>query len=159
MKRFLGTMLIACLAFAGCKTVYNAHRAKPVKLGKEGTIVFVRPTKYSIFGNRSIRDYVEITYEQFGPNVADLPQVKVGLRNRGGQHFWDTVGPDYELSVKTGFFSEAVGAQGGGTMTAPVYETNWQTVKMLRGATAHYEASCPVETATHYRVTISELLR
>lgn len=146
----------AALALTGCKTVYNATPASAEKMAKEGTLVFVRPDRYSILGTRSVRDYVEITYEQASPNAAGLLVVKAGLRNKGGQHWWDLHGPDYALSVKTTFYKEPL--TGRGPQGPPLYETNWQKVVLVRGDTGHFEATCPVPDARGYQITISEFL-
>jgi len=127
-------------------------------LQDEGSIVFVRPDRYSLLGTRSIRDYIEITYEQMNLNDAGYPVLTVGLRNSGGQHFWDTEGPDIQLSVQAAFYDRPI--QPGGAVSSPaVYRTNWQTVKLVRGQSSDYKVSCPVKGANYYQVTISEYLR
>jgi hypothetical protein len=142
----------------GCKTTYEAHRTPAEELQKEGGIVFVRPDRYSILGTRSIRDYIEITYEQISVNEAGYPVLTVGLRNRGGQHFWDVKGPDVQLSVQTAFYNRPIQPDGAASGSA-AYRTNWQTVKLVRGQTFDYNVACPVKGANHYQVTISEYLK
>ena len=154
-KLFLTTVMIcAALMMASCETVSNAHRVDTNQRSLEGTIVFVRPIDYTILGTKSIRDYVEITYERAERNDAGLLQVEIGFRNKGGQRFYDLHGPTFNLSVKTDFFNHPLPNSG-----APVYQTNWQTVTMLRGATAHYQVISPAKTASHYQVTVSEFLK
>jgi len=160
---YLYILLIIVVAVSGCVTpdtvssVYNAERASSEKLADEGTIVFVRPKNYNIFGTESIRDYVEVTYERASRNNVDLLKIDLGLRNRGGQRFYDSVGPSFQISVKTDFFEKPLIS--GKPQAAPVYETNWQAVKLLRGATEHYQVVCPIKTGGYYQVTISELLQ
>ncbi len=160
MKSLLFNCVVASLTFYvfGCQTTYDARRSQPQNLEAEGSIVFVRPDRYTILGTRSIRDYIEITYEESGHNEAGQPVVMLGLRNRGGQHFWDLKGPDVELSVQTAFYYNPI--QPGGASSGPAaYRTNWQTVKLVRGQTSDYRVACPVIGANYYQVTISEYLK
>ena len=78
---------LAAATLTGCKTVGQCHARSAGVPGEEGTLVFVRPDHYSIIGTRSVRDYVEVTYEQSSPNPAGLLVVKTRLRNKGGQHW------------------------------------------------------------------------
>jgi len=149
---------IVLLAFFGCRTTYDARRTPAEELQSEGRIVFVRPDRYSLFGTRSIRDYIEITYEQISVNEAGYPVLTVGLRNRGGQHFWDTKGPDVQLSVQTAFYNKPIQPDGAASGPA-LYHTNWQTVKLVRGQTSDYKVACPIKGANHYQMTISEYLK
>lgn len=152
------TVLLVTLSMWGCNTTYNADRTAAKELSREGGIVFVRPDKYSILGTRSIRDYIEITYEEMEVNSAGYPVLRVGLRNRGGQHFWDTKGPEVQLSVQTAFYDKPIQPDGAAAAAA-AYRTNWQTVKLVRGQTSDYVVSCPVEGANYYQMTISEYLK
>ena len=155
-----GSMLVlfVMVSVQGCHTTYDADRTARQELSKEGTIVFVRPDKYSIFGTRSIRDYIEITYEQVEVNSAGYPVLRVGIRNRGGQHFWDVNGPEVQLSVQTAFYKQPI--QPNGAASSPsAYRTNWQTVKLIRGQTSDYSVSCPVKGAVYYQMTVSEYLK
>ena len=159
MKR-LGLIGSACAVLTlntGCKTVHDATPAKRETLQAEGSLVFVRPDHYSIIGTRSIRDYVEITYEKAQPNPAGLLTVQAGFRNRGGKHWYDLKGPDYTISVKTAFYAEEV--PGKGTSGPPLYETNWQPLPLPRGDTGHYEVTCPVRGARFYQITASEFIK
>ena len=155
MKKLLLIPLIA-LVLSGCQTTYDAKRAENAAAADSHTVVFVRPDKYSVFGTRSIRDYIQVAYEEADRNVAGLLQVKVGFRNIGGQHFWDTYGPNFAFAVKVTFYDKPVTASG--PQGAPVYETNWQTVPVVRGDIAHYSAVCPVPQGAYYQVTVSEQL-
>lgn len=155
-----GIMLVVLLMASaqGCHTTYNAQRTSRQELSKEGTILFVRPDKYSILGTRSIHDYIEITHQEIKANSAGYPVLSVGIRNRGGQHLWDWDGPEVQLSVQTAFYEKPI--QPDGAASSPsAYRTNWQTVKLVRGQTSDYRASCPVKDATYYQMTISEYLK
>lgn len=156
---FLTILMVfpACITPDNVTTVYNVDRVSAERLAGEGTIVFVRPSEYSIFGTESLRDYVEVSYENTTRNNAGFLKLTVGLRNRGGQRHYDKAGPDFPISVKTSFYDRPLAA--GTPQSPPVYETNWQTVKLLRGATEHYQVICPVASGGYYQVTISELLK
>ena len=158
-KLYSFCFVLSCLCLlVGCKTTYNAHRSSPKSLQSEGSVVFVRPDRYTILGTRSIRDYIEIAYEQISQNEAGLPTVLIGLRNRGGHDFWDTKGPEVQLSVQTAFYREPITPDGASSRPA-AYRTNWQTVKLLRGQTSDYKVVCPVSGANYYQITISEYLK
>ncbi len=147
----------SCVSRESVTTVYNADRVSTEKLGREGTVVFVRPSEYSVFGTESIREYIEVAYERASRNNAGLLQVDLGLRNRGGQRFYDKGGPNFQVSIKTAFYNEPFNADS--SRAVPAYETNWQTVKLLRGDTGRYQVTCPVRSAGYYQVTISEMLK
>jgi hypothetical protein len=153
-----GVCLIAAATMcASCRTVHNVRRASSDKLDSEGTIVFVRPKQYSpLIGTRSLRDYIEVTHESANRNTAGLLEVCVRIRDIGGSHFWDTRGRDFPLSIRTVFYK---GTRVGGQEEAPVYETNWETVRMLRGSTREYRSICPNPAGAGYQVIISEELR
>ena len=152
-------------AAIGCRgpTVSNANRANYGEMAAEGTIVFVRPTRFVAdwipgMGTHSLSEYVEITYERASKNDAGLLNVNIGFRDRGGQKFWDRAGPSFPLSVKTVFYDRPLSSMGGPT-SPPVYETNWQTVTLVRGGTEHYQVVCPATSGAYYQVTVSELLK
>ena len=153
---FLG-LFLCFVSFLGCQTTYDAHQAPAEELAQEGSIVFVRPDYYTILGTRSIRDYIEITYEKLVLNEAGLPTLQVGLRNRGGQHFWDTKGPEVVLSAKASFYRDPIIATG--PTGPPAYETNWQPVHLNRGETKHFEVICPYADSSYYQLTLSELIK
>jgi len=154
MKPIALLLLPALLALPGCSTTQNAHRVPASELAREDTLVFVRPDFHWILGTRSIRDYVEITYEERSRNAAGLLEVRVGLRNRGGQRWYDLHGPNFALSAKTSFYREPIA--GRGPTSAPVYETNWQTITLVRGDTLHFSVTCPAPEGAHYQLTLSE---
>ena len=156
-RRVVTLLLICLMATVGCKTVHNARRTDPVKLQQEGTVVFVRPSKYTPLrlGTKSISAYVEVAYEDFKRNAAGLLEVHVGLRNKGGTVPWDLRGRDFPLSVKTAFYDQPLAGQA--TRAAPVYETNWQTVILIRGETTDFKVVCPVKSGAYYQVLVSEL--
>lgn len=157
MEKVLSLAILIAVFCNGCQTVYNAQNAPADDLANEGSIVFVRPDRYTILGTRSIRDYIEITYEELSSNEAGYPKVQVGLRNRGGQHIWDTKGPEVVLSVKTVFYANPIA--GTGPTGPPVYETNWQSVHLNRGETEHFKVVCPKDEGRYYQMTISELIK
>jgi len=152
MRKIYFLILATMFLVTGCRTVHDANRVSSATLANEGTIVFVRPDDHTLLGTRSISDYVEISYETSERNIADLLVVKAGIRNRGGSHFWDTVGPQYQLKIKTVFYQIPIS-----TSSAPVYETNWETITMQRGDTQHYQIICPNKKARYYQISISEL--
>jgi hypothetical protein len=147
--------LLLLSVLAGCRSTYNVDRADSRELSGEGTVVFVRPTEYSLLGTKSLSDYVEVVYEQAKRNGADLLELRVGLRDKGGQHFWDVHGKDFSLSAKTAFYAAPI--EGEGQRAPAVYETNWQRLTLLRGATTDYKVVCPVKAGKYYQVTLSEL--
>jgi hypothetical protein len=157
ISALLSTCLAGCVTPNTVTTVYNADRVDAERLAGEGTIVFVRPSNYNIFGTESLRDYVEVVYEKAERNKAGLLKLDLGIRNRGGQWYYDAKGPDFQISVKTAFYDKPL--LYGTPQMAPVYETNWQAVKLLRGATEHYNVICPLSSAGYYQVTLSELLK
>ena len=140
---------------AGCKSVHNVDRAQTKELSQEGTVVFVRPTEYKLLGTKSLSDYIEVVYDQGRRNAAGLLEVRVGLRDRGGQHLWDRKGRDFPISAKVTFYEEPVA--GTDHRTPPVYETNWQRLVLVRGETTDYKVTCPVPEGAYYQVTLSEL--
>jgi len=153
----IGVILFG-LGLSGCRTTYDAHRTPQAEMENEGTIVFVRPDRHTLLGTRSIRDYIEVTYEEMSANAAGYPTLRVGLRNRGGQRYYDRKGPDVQLSIQAAFYNQPT-ESGGAAAQSPAYKSNWQTVKLVRGQTSEYQVSCPVKGAQYYQVTISEYLK
>ncbi|MDH3982214.1 MAG: hypothetical protein OES84_04855 [Kiritimatiellaceae bacterium] len=151
-KVLIGLLGVAILA--GCKSVYNTSPAQAEELANEGTVVVVRPDRYVLFGTRSMRDYLEVVYEEFSTTDAGLPVVRVGLRNKGGQHWWDTKGKNFTLFAKVVFYSAPV--EGSAARTAPLYSTNKRPIPMLRGETADVVFTCPVSGARGYQMVLSE---
>lgn len=153
-QAFVRGALIGAVALAmGCRSTYPVTRRNS---GSRDSIVFVRPPEYSVFGTKSLRDYIEIENEGVSRNSANLLKVKVGIRNRGGQHLWDAKGRDISLSIKTVFYDVPV--EGKGALPPPVYETNWRVLAISRGDVVQYDAICPVERASGYQVVISEVI-
>jgi len=152
-------LILSIIIFlTGCQTIHQANRTNPELMKQEPRVGFVRPDHYTILlGTRSISDYIEITYERQNVNQANYPTVELGLRDRGGQHFWDVKGPAVVLSVKTSFYNNPISASG--PSGPPVYETNWQPVRIVRGDTAHYKATSLVQKGIYYQVRISELIK
>jgi hypothetical protein len=144
--------------FSGCKSVYPVSKVNSSDLKREETIVFVRPESYWwLFGTDSMRDYVEVMYEKPSFNEAGFLQVQIGLRNRGGQHFWDVSGPNViTINAQTKFFEQPVVSSG--QMSSPVYETNSQQVTLERGQVKEYKAVCPNKTAKYYQTILTDSL-
>ena len=151
---FTPLAVLALTGICGCRTVYPTHQADGSELSAEGSLVFVRPDRYTLLGTRSLRDYCEVTYERLSENAAGQPVVKFGLRNKGGQHWWDLKGPRIVVAAKAVFFESPLTS--GAIKSPPVYETNWQRLPMTRGETIHYSFVCPVKTARGYQVTLSD---
>lgn len=147
--------LLAPLATTGCRSTYSVDSISPGAAEREGSLVFVRPDQYTLLGTRSLRDYCEVLYEDYSVNDAGQPIVKIGLRNRGGRHWWDTRGPSIMIAAKAVFYETPLS---GSTITSPpVYETNWQRLLMTRGETIHYKFVSPVP-AGGYQITFSDAL-
>jgi hypothetical protein len=137
----------------GCASVHQPDRDLQATIANEGTIVFVRPDTYAVIGTYSLSDYVEVIYEQVDFNPAGFLEVRVGLRNKGGKHIYDFSAPNYNLSAKTLFYKEPIR---GGQRSAPIYETNWRTIRMLRGAITDFKVVCPIKGAKYYQILLSE---
>jgi hypothetical protein len=150
--------LAACLASlflsAGCGTVSNAGKTDKGELAKESNIVVVRPDRYTLLGTRSVKDYLEISYEKFTRNRAGFPVVEVGVRSRGGEHWWDLKGPDFTIYAQAVFYADPVA--GVDVRGRPLYKTNKQPVPLKRGETADLSFTCPVKGAKGYQVIFSE---
>ncbi|OHB64588.1 MAG: hypothetical protein A2Y76_13805 [Planctomycetes bacterium RBG_13_60_9] len=155
LSRHVGPLILLMALLPGCSSVHSVDRADEQELAAEGTVVFVRPTEYSLLGTKSLSDYVEVVYEQARRNDAGLLEVRIGLRAKGGQHFWDVRGRDFPVSVQAAFYDAPI--VGEGQRRAPIYETNWQRVSLLRGATSDHRVVCPVKSGAYYQVTLSEL--
>ena len=151
-KVVIGLMGLALLG--GCKTVYDAERADGGELAGEASVIVVRPGRYTLIGTRSMRDYLEVVYEDFAPNEAGQPVVKIGLRNVGGKHWWDAKAPDFTLFAQVAFYENPL--VGSSVRSAPLYRTNKRPVPMLRGEVVDLSFTSPVRTATGYQVTLSE---
>lgn len=148
-------MLLGVTLLAGCKSVYNTGAADAGELAEESSVVVVRPDKYTLLiGTRSMRDYLEVVYEEFGTNAAGQPEIKIGLRNKGGEHWWDRKGPDFTLYATVAFYENPV--VGKEVRQPPLYKAPRKAVVMKRGATADIIVTSPVKGAGGYQVTLSE---
>jgi hypothetical protein len=161
MTRFFGRNLGAAalaagaiLATSGCGTVRNADTTAKGELAEESNIVVVRPDRYTLLGTRSVSDYLEVSYERFTKNAAGLPQAEVGVRSRGGEHWWDLKGPSFTIYAQAVFYGEPVA--GVDARSKPLYKTNKRAVPLQRGATADLSFTCPVKGAKGYQVIFSE---
>ena len=151
-SRVVGIVLLVVLV-AGCHAVEDTNYTPGAQIAREGTFVFVRPDRFTLLGTKSLRDYSEIVYENQTINEAGQMVVKFGLRNRGGQHWWDTKGPRILIAAKAVFYEVPV--KDGGITGPPLYETNWQRLTLTRGETIHYTFTSPVD-AGGYQVTLSD---
>lgn len=141
------------MLFTGCK-MYTTHGVQRVITAGEDSIVFVRPDSFSILGTRSIRDHLEITYERLTKLPNGFVQLEVGVRNRGGQHWWDQRGLDVQLSATPKFYNEPV--QGTGFNKPPVYVGERKTFTTLKGETTHLTFVCPVQNVIAYQLVLAE---
>ena len=138
-------------------STYNVQKTAPEDIAREDTIVFVRPNEFSVNGTTSLRDYIEVTHESVRTNNAGLLEVMIGLRNIGGTRWYDGQSQNFVLSVKTVFYDQAFNTSD--QSVPPIYETNWESIRMIRGSTTQYKSVCPLRSGTHYQIIISELLR
>ena len=139
---------------AGCGTVRNADTVEKGELAKESNLVVVRPDRYTLLGTRSVKDYLEISYEKLTRNAVGFPVVSVGVRNHGGEHWWDLNGPDFTIYAQAVFYAEPVA--GIDVRSRPLYKTNKRAVPLKRGETANLSFTCPVKSAKGYQVIFSE---
>ena len=153
MKKIILSMLCLTL-LAGCAAMKSATPVDKKELAEESAIVVVRPNRYTLLGTQSVRDYLEVMYEELAVNQAGYPIVRVGVRNKGGEHWWDRRGPDFTLYAQAVFYREAV--IGTDVRSAPLYRTNKQAVPMQRGETADISFTAPVKGAQGYQVIFSE---
>lgn len=146
--------ILGIVVFAGCSSVVNTSQVPSKDLAGEASTIFVRPDRFTLLGTRSMADYIEIIYDELSVTPADLPVVRVGLRNKGGQHWWDAKAPDFTLYAQAVFYQEPI--TGEGTRSAPLYRTNKQAVPMQRGETVDLVFKSPVKGARGYQVVFSE---
>ena len=157
MRISVSSLLGICLLAAGvtgCRSTYNANAIKGKELAKESSIVVIRPKRYTLLGTQSVRDYLQITYEELSANAGGFPVVRVGVRNKGGEHWWDLRGPDFTLYAQAVFYRDPV--TGTSARSAPLYRTNKQAVPMKRGDTSDIVFNCPVKGAQGYQIIFSE---
>lgn len=147
----LFVLLGLMLAFSnGCKSVRNVHHMNAQTLGAEGSLVFVRPDRYTVLGTRSMRDYMQIVYEEMKTDDLGRSHVTVGVRNVGGRHWYDTKGPAVQIGAEIAFYATK------GVNSAPIYRSNRRSVVIQRGETAHLAFDCPVAGATSYQIVFSD---
>lgn len=142
------------LLLSGCHSVYNTEPVSRKDLMREGSAVVVRPDRYVLFGTRSMRDHLEVVYEEFSQNQADMAQVKIGVRNKGGEHWWNLKGRDFTLYAQAVFYRQPVA--GTGARSAPLYRTNKQPVPMSLGEISDMKFTCPVKGSGGYQIIFSE---
>ncbi len=153
MKKIIVSMV--CLSLlAGCASMKSANPVEKKDLAEESSVVVVRPNRYTLLGTQSVRDYLEVLYEELSVNPAGYPIVRVGVRNKGGEHWWDLRGPDFTLYAQAVFYRDPVA--GTDVRSAPLYRTNKQPVPMQRGETSDLVFVAPVKGAGGYQVIFSE---
>ncbi|HOG51207.1 MAG TPA: hypothetical protein PKY10_11520 [Lentisphaeria bacterium] len=170
---FLVVFAVGMIVAAGCTTTYSVDR---VHTAGEDSLVFVRPDRYSLLGTRSLREHIEITYETLTYDQATgYAIVRVGVRNRGEQHFWKRRGRDINLAAQAAFYHQPVAlappqfgasfpsdvkgrqqAGGPGVSAPPVHQSARKTFALPRGQTYHLEFICPVSNVSGYQVVFSE---
>ena len=144
-------MATVLLAASGCTSVRNVERVNTEKLNAEGSLVFVRPRHYSIFGTRSLADYVEVIYERVTKvQTTGNMRVQVGIRNRGGQRWYSTKAPDITIGAQISFY------QTPNIESSPIYQSNRRSVLLQRGETVHLEFDCPAPGALSYQIVFSD---
>ena len=173
MKTVILTFMagMALMISFGCSTTYNMNRAD---VTGEGSLVFVRPDHYSILGTRSIRDHLEITYEEFSRTENGCARLKVGVRNRGGQHWYDTRAGRIQIVAMPYFYEKPITAYttpngayfptdlvkqasgGSGPNQAPIYKGPRKDISIEVGQTAHLTFDVPVQNVSGYQVVFSE---
>lgn len=145
---------IALLFFCGCKAVYTVERVAPNELQKEGSIVFTRPVRFSLWaGSYSLNEFIEITYERTSRNDAGFLVVEVGIRYRGPVRWtnWYKTAPEkLPLRMVCHFYQDA------GSASSAVYSTNHREIVISRGETFAFKAVCPVITANNYKLVLGD---
>lgn len=155
MKKFfqLFAVVTMALSMVSCYTTHNVDRAPQENLDAEGTIVFTRPARYSMwFGSYSQREFIEITYENVSRNEAGMMVVEVGIRYRGPvswTNWYRKAPPTMSLRAQCNFAKFRKGAR--------VYSTNNQVLPLRLGETYDYKAICPVKEAGDYQLVLGEM--
>ena len=139
--------LAAVATLAACHTVSNVQRTD---VSGEGTAVFVRPDSFSVFGTKSARDYIEIVYEKAERDDNGFVKLSVGVRNRGGTHFWDDKAPTVRLGAEAAFYKTR------GPDSAPLWKSNRKAISLQRGETTHLVFDCPAKGAMVWQVVFSD---
>lgn len=148
MKSTVIFSLAACFVLlSGCRTVSNVEHTDT---SAEGSVVFARPASFSVFGTKSVQDYIEIVYEKAEIDDKGFAHLSVGVRNRGGQHFWDTKAPTIRLGAQASFYATK------GTDSAPLWQSNRRAFSLQRGETTHLKFDSPVKGSLGYQVVFSD---
>ena len=153
---FFYLTVVMTFGMTGCRSVHRVEHSNYHALQREEKIVFARPQKYSTFGTRSLRDFIEITYENSGKNSAGLPKIDIGVRYRGEQNwyaFWERSPRRIEFFAASNFYASA---RGGRHNSRPVY-SSCQKVVLEIGRTANFSFICPVAEADRYQIVFSEV--
>ncbi len=150
----LGVLFIGVTLLSGCAAMKSANPVDRKDLAEESSVVVVRPNRYTLLGTQSVRDYLEVVYEEMSVNQAGYPVVRVGVRHKGGEHWWDLRSPDFTLYARAVFYRDPVA--GTDTRSAPLYKTNKQPFPMKRGETTDMSFTAPVKGAGGYQVIFSE---
>lgn len=148
-----GFVFIVCglLAFSGgCKSVCNVRHMDAAALGSEGALVFVRPDRYTILGTKSMREFIQIVYEEMKTDERGMAHVAVGVRNVGSRTWYNMRGPSVQIGAEIAFYRTK------GVDSAPLYRSNRRSVVIQRGETAHLTFDCPVAGAASYQVVFSD---
>ena len=157
MKIFvMMAIVLAVMLFNGCTAVEPVARADQGEMAREGTIVFTRPARFTPwFGNYSINQFLEVTYERASRNDVGQLIVEIGIRNRGPVAWtnWHQNAPELlNIAATCNFYGTPAGPLGGPI----IYQTNRQTLAIRRGETFAYKAVCPVEGANGYQLVLGD---
>ena len=113
----LTAFVLVSSVFIGCTAVDPLARADRGNMAQEGTVVFTRPAHFTPwFGNYSISQFLEITYERVSRNAAGQLVVEVGIRNRGPVSWtnWHRHAPKtLNIAATCNFYETSAGALGG----------------------------------------------
>ncbi len=147
---------LALAAMCGCRAVDPVARADPGEMAQEGTIVFTRPARFSPwFGDYSMSQFLEITYERASRNAAGQLVVEVGIRNRGPVSWtnWHRHAPEsLTIGATCNFYPTPAGVLAGPI----IYQTNRRNLVIRRGETFAYKAVCPLESANGYQIVLGD---
>ncbi|MCK4981480.1 MAG: hypothetical protein KAS17_01085 [Victivallaceae bacterium] len=153
-NKLLFFIMLTLISLCGCKSTYNLEPESASDLAAEGSVVVVRPDRYVLFGTRSAADYLRITYCNMTQNAGGLPEIKLGIKNVSGNHWWDMGSEDFTIYVQAVFYKEPL--KGQSTRSAPIFKTNKQAVFIKRGKTQDLSFISPVKGAGGYQIIISE---
>ena len=154
--KIVSFMLSICAAaiLCSCHPVYNAPRADAEEINAEGSVIFTRPAQFTpFFGTHSIREFIEITYENSYRNEAGQLVVEVGIRNRGPVTWtdWHHRAPKrLTLNTRCNFYS------GNRVVSPMVYSTNRQKIVIERGETYAYKVVCPTQNANSFQLVLGD---